>query len=258
MRWCSFLVMVSATALMGGDYVPCDKSYPAWAYNQSKCDNKTLNYTHDAGLPELFGGEASMSYGLKKNETTETLSMGAQYSLEEFSAKLQGSYIKNRFDNTPPIGNTKLSLLYRKKLGDSLALNAMENITIPVKTTSAQSDPTQYTSILKALYPMNTFYNVFAEGSYSLLDSPSTDNSIYRNPYSYTTGINYTNGGDTAINASYILMRDSDPTVGENKKIKLVHKHKINKAVKTSVSITKSLEAENQDNKAYFDVNYAF
>lgn len=258
MRCSSIFLIMFTTVLMGTDYVACSKAYPAWAYNQIACDNKTLNYTHNADLSELFGGETRMNYGLKKNDTTETVSMGAQYSRDTFIAKLQSSYIKSRFDNISPTGNTNLSIQYRKKLGDSLALNAMENITIPVKTASDQSDPMKYTSILKALYPMNNFYHVFAEGSYSLLDTPSTDNSIYRNPYSYTTGINYADGSDTVINASYILMRDCDPAVGPNKKIKLVHKHKVNKTIKTSVSITKSLETENYENKAYFDLIYAF
>ncbi len=199
-----------------------------------------------------------MNYDLKKNNTIETVSMGAQYSRDLFSAKLQGSYVKGRFDNTPSVGKTNLSVQYRNKLWDSLTLSASENVTIPVKTANDQSDPMKYTSLLKALYPLNDAYHVFAEGSYSLLDTPASESTIYRNPYSYTTGISYAEGTNTAINASYMLVQGADPTLGPNKKIKLAHKHKINKKIKTSVSVIQSLEAEQPDNKASFDLIYAF
>lgn len=254
--------MVYATALPGIENTvvisPCNKSLPTWAYNQGTCDKKTLQYSHNAASSKLLGGETNLNYDLKKNNTVETVSMGAQYSRDFFSAKLQGSYIKNRFDNTPSVGKTNVSVQYRNTLWDSLALSASENVTIPVKTANEQSDPMKYTSLLKALYPLNDVYHVFAEGSYSLLDTPSSENTIYRNPYSYTTGITYAEGTDTALNASYMLVQGADPTLGPNKKIKLAHKHKINKKIKTSVSVMKSLETEKPDNKASFDLIYAF
>lgn len=254
--------MVYATALPGIENTvvisPCNKSLPTWAYNQGTCDKKTLQYSHNAASSKLLGGETNINYDLKKNNTVETVSMGAQYSRDFFSAKLQGSYIKNRFDNTPSVGKTNVSVQYRNTLWDSLALSASENVTIPVKTANEQSDPMKYTSLLKALYPLNDVYHVFAEGSYSLLDTPSSENTIYRNPYSYTTGITYAEGTDTALNASYMLVQGADPTLGPNKKIKLAHKHKINKKIKTSVSVMKSLETEKPDNKASFDLIYAF
>lgn len=262
MRLSILIWVVFATALPGVENTivvsPCNKSLPTWAYNQGTCDKKTLQYTHTAISSKLLGGETNLNYDLKKNSTIETVSMGAQYSHELFSAKLQGSFIKNRFDNTPSVGKTNVSVQYRNKLWDSLALSASENVTIPVKTTNEQSAPMKYTSLLKALYPLNDVYNVFAEGSYSLLDGPSSETTMYRNPYSYTTGITYAEGTDTAINASYMLVQGADPTLGPNKKIKLAHKHKINKKIKTSVSVMKSLESTLPDNKASFDLIYAF
>lgn len=262
MRWNSVIGIVFATALSGMENTvvisPCNKSLPTWAYNQGTCDKKTLQYSHNAASSELLGGETNLNYDLKKSNTIETVSMGAEYSRDLFSAKLQGSYIKSRLDNTPSVGKTNVSVNYRNKLWDSLALSASENVTIPVKTANEQSDPMKYTSLLKALYPVNDVYNVFAEGSYSLLDGPSSETVIYRNPYSYTTGLTYTDGTDTAINASYMLVQGADPTLGPNKKIKLAHKQKINKKVKTSVSVIKSLESTLPDNKASFDLIYAF
>ncbi len=113
-------------------------------------------------------------------------------------------------------------------------------------------------SLLKALYPINDFYNVFAEGSYSLLQISSSENMEYRNPYSYTTGITYAEGTDTAINASYILVQDTDPAQRPYKKIKIAHKHKLNNKFKTSFSVTKSLEAYQPDSKASFDFIYVY
>ncbi len=261
MRWKSLICTVFASVLPGAEYnvaSSCDKSLQRWAYDQQKCDNKTLHYTHNTALSQLVGGETTMDYDLKKNTTTDTVSMGAQYSFEQFSAKVQGSYIKPKIDNTPSTGKTNLMVQYRQKLWDSLSLNASENVTIPLKTANEQTDPLKYTSMLKALYPVNDVYNVFAEGSYSLLDIPASEGTMVRNPYSYTTGINYTDGTDTAINASYILVQDTDPTMGANKKIKLAHNHKINKKMKTSFSVTKTLEMEQPDNKASFNLIYAF
>lgn len=262
MRWHSLIWMVYATALPGMEnnllVSPCNKSLPIWAYNQGTCDKKIVHYSQNAASLKLLGGETNINYDLKKNNTIETVSMGAQYSRDFFSAKLQGSYIKNRFDNTPSVGKTNVSVQYRNTLWDSLALSASENVTIPVKTANEQNDPMKYTSLLKALYPVNDAYHVFAEGSYSLLDAPSSESTMYRNPYSYTTGINYAEGTDTALNASYILVQGADPSLGPNKKIKLAHKHKINRKIKTSLSVMKSLESALPDNKASFDFIYAF
>jgi hypothetical protein len=248
-----------ATALSGADYTvvsPCDKSLPTWAYHQGECDIKVLQFSQNAALSGIE--RTTLNYDLKKNGTTETVSMGAKYAGDLFTAQLKGSYAKSRFENTPSVGKTNLSVQYRNKLWDSLALSAIENVSIPVKTATDQTDPTKYMSLLKAFYPVNALYNVFAEGSYTLLDAPASESTLYRNPYSYTTGISYNDGIDTAINASYMLVQDSDPTLGTDKKIKLAHKHKINKKLKTSLSVTKSLEAVQPDNKASFDVIYAF
>jgi hypothetical protein len=255
MRWKSVILIMSTTALSGIDYTrisTCNKSLPTWAYDQGECAKKTIQYSS-----RVFS-DTSMNYDLRKNNTSEIVSMGAQYSHELFSAKLQGSYIKNRFDNTPSVGKTNLLVQYRQKLWDSLSLNASENVYIPLKTANDQSDPMKYTSLLNALYPVNDVYNVFAEGSYSLLDTSASENTIYRNPYSYTTGITYTDDTDTAINASYMLTQDVYPTLGPNKKIKLAHKHKISKKIKTSVSVSKSLETDIPDNKATFDLIYTY
>ncbi len=244
---------------MGADYTvvsPCDKSLPPWVYRQGECDKKPRQYSKNATFSGIEG--TSLNYDLKKNSTTDTVSMGAQYSFEKFSAKIQSSYIKPKIDNIPSIGKTNLMVQYRQKLWDSLSLNISENVTIPIKTANEQTDPLKYTSMLKALYPINDIYNVFAEGSYTLLDTPASESTLYRNPYSYTTGISYSDGTDTAINASYMLVQDADPTLGANKKIKLAHKHKISKKLKTSLSVTKSLEASSQENKASFDLIYAF
>lgn len=245
MRCSCVILIMFATALSGADI-------PTWACHQSECNKKTLQFSKNAPLSGVGG--TILQYDLKKNTTTDTVSMGAQYSFEQFSAKIQSDYIKNRSENTPPVGKTNLLLQYRQKLWDSLSLNASENVTIP----NEQTDLLKYTSILKALYPVNDIYNVFVEGSYTLLDTPASEGTLYRNPYSYTTGINYSDGTDTAINASYMLIQGADPTLGANKKIKLAHKHKINKKMKTSLSVTKSLETEQPDNKALFDVIYAF
>lgn len=250
-----------ATALMGADYsvvTPCDSSLPTWAYSQNQCTKKALQYTKNAPLVPLLGGETRIIYDMKKNTTADTVSMGAQYSNDQFIAKVQGSYIKPKVDNTPSSGKTNLLLQYRQTLWDSLSLNAAENVTIPVKTAYDVPEPTKYTSVLKAHYPLNGIYNLFAEGSYSLLEVPASESTLYRNPYSYTTGVTYSDGNITTINASYVLEQYSDPTLGANKKIKVAHKHKINKKLKTSLSVTKSLEADQPDNKASLDLIYAF
>jgi hypothetical protein len=237
----------------------CATSLPIWANPQNNC-RKTppLQYSKSAALTPLFGGETRLNYDMKQNTTADTVSMGAQYSNDQFVAKVQGSYVKPKTDNTPSIGKTNLMVQYHQKLWDSLSLNASENVTIPLKTANEQTDPLKYTSMLKALYPVNDIYNVFAEGSYTLLDTPASETALYRNPYSYTTGINYSDGTDTAINASYMIVQGADPTLGANKKIKVAHKHKINKKLKTSLSVTKSLETDQPDNKASLDVIYAF
>jgi len=253
--------VVLSTAVSGSDYnnavFPCNKILPSWAYNRGDCADQTVHYTHNKALMQLFGGQTSMNYDLKKNNSTETVSMGAKYSYDQFFAQLQGSYIKGKFDNVASIGNTNISIRYHQKLWDSLALIASENVYIPVKTASDQTDPLKYTSLLKALYPVNDFYNVFAEGSYSLLQTPPSENMEYRNPYSYTTGLTYADGNDIAINASYVLVQDADPAQRPYKKIKFAHKHKLNKRIKTSLSVTKSLEHET-DNKASFDFIYVY
>lgn len=262
MQWRSVIICIAISSLSAAEYTPsgspCDPSLPTWAYPQNECAKKTLQYTKNAPLVPLLGGEARLNYDLKKNMTADTVSMGAQYSNDQFVAKVQGLYIKPKVDNTPSSGKTNVSLQYRQKLWDSLLLNASENVSIPVKTAYDLPEPTKYTSMLKALYPVNEIYNVFAEGSYSLLDTPASESALYRNPYNYTTGIVYSDGNDTTINASYVLEQYADPTLGANKKIKVAHKHKINKRMKTSISVTKSLETLQPDNKALFNFSYAF
>lgn len=206
----------------------------------------------------LFGGKTSLHYDLKKNSTTEIASMGANYLHDQFFAQLQSSYIKGRFDDSQSAGNANLLVRYRKKLWDSLALSAAEHVYIPTKTPNDQIDLLKYTSLLKALYPVNDFYNVFAEGSYSMLKVPSSENTQYRNPYSYTTGLMYADGAETAINASYILVQDTDPMQKPIQKIKFAHKHKLSKKIKTSFSLSKSLESDQPDNKASFDFIYVY
>lgn len=261
-RRSAFVWVVFVTALSGADYnravFPCNTMLPSWAYNRGECRDQTVHYSNNKALMQLFGGQTSMHYALKKNDTTETALMGADYSHDYFFAQLQGSYVKGRFDNVPSIGNTNISVRYRKKLWDSLALSASENVYIPVKTSNDQTDPLKYTSLLKAFYPVNDFYNVFAEGSYSLLQIPSSENMQYRNPYSYTTGLTYADGNDTAMNASYILVQDTDPSQKPYKKIKFAHKHKLNKKIKTLFSVSKTLESEQPDNKASFDFIYVY
>lgn len=258
----SLVGVVLVSVLSGADYEgivpPCGKSLPTWAYHQDSCDRKTVNYSHDAIKSPLFGGISSINYNLKKNDTTEAVSMSAKYSHNLFSAQLQGSYVKAKSENTPSTGKTDISVQYKNKLWDSLALSATESVYIPLKRANDQSEPMKYTSLLKALYPVKSGYNVFAEGSYSVWDISSSDNTAYRNPYSYSTGIAYGDSGDTAINASYVLVQDADPTQGPDKKIKFAHKHKINKKIKTSLSVMKSLQSDQEDNKASFDLNYAF
>lgn len=254
--------MMLVSTLSGAEYsssvAPCNKLLPSWAYNRGECSDQSVHYTHNEALTRLFGGQTSIHYALKKNDTTETASMGADYSHDQFFAQLQGSYIKGRFDTTPSTGNTNLLVRYHKKLWDSLALSASENVYIPTKTPNDQIDPLKYTSLLKALYPVNDFYKVFAEGSYSVLQVPSAENTEYRNPYSYTTGLTYADGTDTAINASYILVQDTDPTQKPCQKIKFAHKHKLNKKIKTSFSLSKSLESDQPENKASFDFIYVY
>lgn len=263
MRWNSVLGIVLVSTLSAAEYTTtgssCDTSLPIWANPQNGC-RKTppLQYSKNAPLTPLFGGETRLNYDMKQNTTTDIVSLGAQYSYDRFMAKVQGSYIKPKLDNAPSTGKTNLSILYREKVGDSLSLNAMENVTIPVKTAYDLPEPTKYTSILKALYPLTPAYNVFAEGSYSYLDVPASESALYRNAYSYTTGIAYNNEWDTSINASYLIVQDADPTLGPHKKIKLAHKQKINKKIKTSLSVTKNLEAEQPDDQATFNVMYAF
>lgn len=260
MRLSSFMAILVATALSGTDFntpaiSSCSKSIPTWAYNNGECEKKTLHYSKNSALSGIEG--TTLHYDLKKNTTSDTISMSAQYSNDQFIAKVQGSYIKSKTENAPSIGKTNLSLLYREKVWDSLSLNATENVTIPVKTAYDLPEPMKYTSLLKALYPLSNVYNVFTEGSYSVLDTPASETISYRNPYSYTTGITYAEDADTAINASYVLDQEADPSLRSDKKIKIVHKHKINKKIKTSVSVIKSIENVQQD-KASFDLNYAF
>lgn len=262
MRWSSIVVSVMMSVVSGAEYTtsgtPCDSSLPIWANPQNNECVKKIKYTTSTSLTPIFGGETRINYNLEKNTTVDTVLMGAQYSNDRFVAKVQGLYIKPKVDNTPSSGKTNLLLLYRQKVWDSLSLNAVENITVPVKTAYDLPEPTKYTSMLKALYPMNEIYNVFAEGSYSRLDVPTSESTLYRNPYSYITGVNYSDGTDTTINASYMLEQDTDPTLGMDKKIKVAHKHKINKKMKTSISVTKSLEAVHPDNNALFNFSYIF
>jgi len=246
------------SALWGEDYhsviSPCTKTLPSWAYNRGECGEQSVHYSHDGALPRFLGGQTSMNYDLKKNNTSEIVSMNAKYSHEQFFAQLQGSYIKGRFDNASAEGNTNILIRYQKKLWNSLAFSASENVYIPVKTAGDENDPLKYTSLLKALYPVNNSYNVFAEGSYSLLQ----ENMEYHNPYSYTTGLTYIDGTGTAMNASYILKQDTDPVQKPYKKIKFAHKQKLNKKVKTSFSVSKSLDSDESENRASFDFIYVY
>lgn len=259
MRWSGVIAIIIATVSSGTDSftMPCGKSLPTWAYNNGECDKKAVQYSQNKASSQLLGGQTSLNYDLKKNNGIETVSMGAQYTNDLFLAKFQGAFIKGKNENIPPVGKTNLLMQYRKKLWDSLSLSASENIYFPLKMSNEQTDPMKYTSLLKALYPVSNVYNVFAEGSYSLLDTPASETSMYRNPYSYTTGITYAEDPDMAINASYMLVQEADPALKSNQKIKIAHKHKINKKIKTSFSVIKSLESVQQD-KALFDVNYAF
>lgn len=259
----NFVVILFAIALSGAEYnsvaSPCNSTLPTWAYTtQSECNKKTLQYSKDAEVFPLLGGQTSLNYDFKQNMTTDIVSMGAQYLNDQFTAKIQGSYAKERFDNAPSVGKTNLTMQYRQKLWNSLALNASENISIPLKTAYNLPEPMKYTSMLKALYPLTPMYNMFAEGSYSYVDSPTSESAFYRNGYSYMTGIVYSDDWDTSINASYVTVQDADPTLGPHKKIKLAHKQKINKKIKTSLSVTKILEAEQPDDQATFNVIYAF
>lgn len=263
MRWRGVVVISIAMSIVSAaEYSsvesPCDSSLPIWANPQNECTKKTLQYTKNASLVPIFGGETRLYYDLKKNTTVDTASMSALYTNNMFLAKVQGLYIKPKVDNTPSSGKTNLSLQYRQKLWDSLSLNASENVTIPLKTAYDVPEPTKYTSMLKALYPLNDIYNIFAEGSYTRLDVPASESTLYRNPYSYATGITYSDDNETLINASYVLEQYADPTIGANKKIKVAHKHKINKRMKTSLSVTKSLESLQPDNSALFNFSYAF
>ncbi|MDD5051480.1 MAG: hypothetical protein PHO27_01965 [Sulfuricurvum sp.] len=248
-----------ATIVSGAEYDNiCDKSLLTWDYHQDECEKKVIQYSQNSVPSQVFGGVTTMKYDLKKKGTFETISMDAQYARDIFSAKLQGSYMQSRFDNTPSLGKTNLLVQYQKQFWNTLSLNASENVTIPLKTANDQTDSMKYTSMLKALYPVDDVYNVFAEGSYSLLDTPHMESTPYRNPYSYATGVTYTDGTDTSINASYMLVQDTDQTLRPNKKIKFSHKHNINKKVKTSLSVIKSLETDQPESKAYFDLVYFF
>jgi hypothetical protein len=262
MRWSGVVISIAMSVVSAAEYSSvgssCESSLPIWANAQNECMKKTLQYTKNTAPTSLLGGETRINYDLKKNTTVDTASMSALYTNDAFMAKVQGLYIKPKVENTPSIGKTNVSLLYRQKLWESLSLNAAENVTIPLKTAYDVPEPTKYTSLLKALYPLNDIYNVFAEGSYTRLDVPASESILYRNPYSYTTGITYSDNNETVINASYVSEQDADPTVGINKKIKLAHKHKINKRMKTSLSVTKSLESLQPDNNALFNFSYAF
>lgn len=266
-----FLYSVSilgATHVYGLDYTfqtqgqtfsSCNFSVAEGGIGQKQCDLEIFSLTHEPiGVP-FWEGKAAIGYVLSKSDTTESVSFGAKYERDSFTAQVRGYYGKNRSDESVSWGNTNISLQYRKTLWDAIAISAAENIYVPNRVDDGVADPMRYTSSLKALYLMNEDYNLYAEGSYSLLQTPDSDTGTeFRSPYAFTTGLSYSDGARTALNASYAVVQGISPALDTDKKIRFTYKHSLNQSLKTSINLIKTIATEQPDHQASININYVF
>lgn len=243
----------------GKTFRSCDFSVSEGGMGKEQCALEMFSLAHEPINFPLWEGKATIGYMLAKDDTTESVSLGAKYLRDNFTAQVRGSYGKNRSDESLSWGNTNVLLQYRKKLWDSIAISASENVYVPNRVDEGVVDPLRYTSSLKALYPMNEDYNLYAEGSYSLLQIPNSDASTeFRSPYAFTTGLSYFDGARTAFNASYAVVQGISPSAEADKKIRLSYKRFLNKSLKTSINLIKTLATEQPDHQASININYAF
>lgn len=222
--------------------------------NNKKCNEQSFHYNQN--LAPLLDGSTSIEYALKKDIATEKVSMVANYYKDGFIAQLLSSYEKDITTDDGYSSDTVINLTYQNKLSEAFATTISQSVFLPTQTSNIEANPPSYTSILETQYSINSTYKIFTQNNYTHLEKYS--NISLRNPYGFETGINYTNNKRTSLAVSYSQAKDKDSSIKTKKISALTLKRKINKKIKTSLTIHKSFTSYPAENKASVKFNYSF
>lgn len=257
-----FTVFINSALGFSNAYTPgspayCNQLLPNSSLDNAGCNQKSFHYGHD--FNSLLEGSTSINYTLEKDITTEKASMIANYYQNGFIAQILGSYEKDITANDSYSSDAIINMTYQTKPLEALTTTISESIILPAQSSNADINPPSYTSILEAHYSMDNMYKLFAQSSYTYLDKPKkSSNAPLSNPYSFETGISYTKGKRISYRASYSQVKDKDPTLKVNKIATLAFNRKINKKIKTSLTIRKNFTSYPPEHKAAVKINYAF
>ncbi len=240
------------THTLGSQY--CNPMFGHLMPSNKKCDEQTFYHSQDLG--HLMEGSTSLDYTLEKDIGSEKVAMIANYSKNGFVAQLLNAYEKDIDVTDSYLSNTMINLTYQDRLADDFIATASQSIFLPAQASETEINPISYTSALETQYFINDAYEIFTLSNYTHLEKPS--DSFLSNPYSFETGINYTNNKHTSLSASYLQAKERDKSIKASKTATLTLKRKISKKIKTSLTIHKNLASHPEENKALVKINYAF
>lgn len=253
-----FTAMFGNTLDFDTAYTPgsqyCNPLFQNLQSNSRKCHEQSFYHTQDLG--SLLKGSTSVDYTLEKDITSERVSMAANYSRNGFIAQLQNSYEKDVTVDDGYLSDATINLIYQNELSENFVTTVSQSFFLPTQATNTEISPPSYTSALETQYSVDNTYTIFTQSNYTYLEKSSS--APLNNPYSFETGVSYTNNKRTSLSTSYSQIKERDRSIKARKVATLALKHKFNKKVKTSLTIHKSLTACPEENRAAVKINYAF
>lgn len=232
----------------------CNPLFQHLFTSKKKCNEQTFYHSQDLGF--LLEGSTSVDYALEKDISSEKVSMIANYSKNGFIAQVLNSYEKDITINDSYLNSTMINLTYQNRFTEDFMTKVSQSIFLPMQVSEIEVNPLSYTSVLETQYSIDDTYRIFTLSNYTYLEKSS--NLLLRNPYSFETGINYINNKHISLGASYFQTKDKDKSIKASKTATLTFKRKINKKIKTSLTIHKTLTSYPEENKALVKINYAF
>lgn len=232
----------------------CNPLFQNIQSSSRKCREQSFYHTQNLGL--LLEGSTSVDYALEKDMTNERVSMAANYSKDGFIAQLQNSQEKDTTTDEGYSSDTTINLIYQDELLENFTTTVSQSFFLPTQATNIEINPPGYTSALEAQYFIDSTYAIFTQSNYTYLEKSS--GALLSNPYSFEAGVSYTNNKRSSLIASYSQAKDRNKFTKTSKISTLSFKHKINKKIKTSITIHKSLAACPQEDSASVKINYAF
>ncbi|WP_295022236.1 hypothetical protein [Sulfurimonas sp.] len=241
-----------STYTPGSQY--CNPLFQNIQSSSRKCHEQSFYHTQDLG--SLLKGSTSVNYALEKDMTNERVSMVANYSRNGFIAQLQNSQEKDTTTDEGYSSDTTINLIYQDKLLENFTTTVSQSFFLPTQATNIETNPASYTSTLETQYFIDSTYDIFTQSNYTYLKKSSS--ALLSNPYNFETGVSYKNNKRSSLTASYSQAKDKSKFAKTSKISTLSFKHKINKKIKTSLTINKSLAACPQEDSASVKINYAF